>query len=366
MNKLELKARLLCEGANAMDDETKESLSTQNPQKVLRGGWSTGLKVKLDNEGGKNINVNFPLYSKVNSPIKIKSCGEKLIFIEGDEEIGSAEIIKPPKWYDQEVQGYPITSILTQHGDQLVGSFYEWCSLFNTGEQCKFCVINKSQKYTDLQKVTQKSRLILEALSNIPKDAYRGIGLNGGMTFGEGRGIELAIPLVRDIRSKVGDKTPIAVEITPPKDLDEIQRYADAGGTSLMMNLETWDDTIRERLIPGKTKYCQKEDYFKAFEKALKVLGEGKVSTCFVVGTEPKESLRAGIEKVIDYSVVPSPLAGRYFEQFMDYDFDPRADWKEFLEIFMFTRRKMLEKGLISRDKAGCVACGMCDIIGDT
>ena len=47
MKSLELKARLLCEGANPDSKATIQALDQQNPQKVLRGGLSSGLKAKL-------------------------------------------------------------------------------------------------------------------------------------------------------------------------------------------------------------------------------------------------------------------------------------------------------------------------------
>ena len=118
-----------------------------------------------------------------------------------------------------------------------------------------------------------------------------------------------------------------------------------------MMNLEIWDDETRRNIIPGKTKYCQKEDYLKAFEKAVAILGKGKVSTCFVVGTEPKESLKDGIKTVVSYDVIPSPVAGRYFEQFSDYPFNPSVDWRQLLEIFQFAREQMYKKAYCRKTK---------------
>lgn len=367
MKSLELKARLLCEGANPEDEETIKFLESQNPQKVLRGGLSSGLKVRIKPQpaDSREFKVNFPLYVKRSTSLKICAAESGLVILENGEEVGRAEFLQPPEWYNQKVDGYPITSILTQHGDQLAGAVYEWCCLFNTGEQCKFCVMDRSQSNADLKNVQRKAGLLMEALKKIPREAYRGIILNGGMTFAEGRGLEVIIPVVRQIREQMGG-IPIAVEITPPKDLTVIEEFAEAGGESLMMNLEVWDDEVRRKIIPGKTKYCPKEDYLRAFEKAVAILGKGKVSTCFVVGTEAKESLKDGITTAVSYDVIPSPVAGRYFEQFIDYPFNPNADWRELLEIFQFVREQMAKKGLLSRDKAGCVACGMCDIIGDS
>lgn len=246
----------------------------------------------------------------------------------------------------------------------MASSIYEGCALFSTGEQCRFCVIDRSQKRPDLKKIQRKAELILKALEVIPKESYQGITLNGGMTFKEGRGLEILIPVVQEMRDRLG-KVSIGVEMTPPQDLDWIDRFADSGGESLMMNLETWDENLRQALIPGKNKYCPRDSYFKAFERALKVLGKGKVSTCFIIGTEPIESAKKGIAEVIKYGVIPSPLAGRYFEQFGDYPFTGQANWREFLNVFEFTRAAMTRQKLLSTDKAGCVACGMCDIIKD-
>jgi len=47
MKPLELKARLLCEGANPENDETVVALQQQNPSNILRGGLSSGLKVGI-------------------------------------------------------------------------------------------------------------------------------------------------------------------------------------------------------------------------------------------------------------------------------------------------------------------------------
>jgi len=68
---------------------------------------------------------------------------------------------------------------------------------------------------------------------------------------------------------------------------------------------------------------------------------------------------------VIKRGIIPSPLAGRYFEDVPNYSFAPNVNWKEFLEILYYSKRLMKQGGIISTDKAGCVACGMCDLIKD-
>ena len=69
---------------------------------------------------------------------------------------------------------------------------------------------------------------------------------------------------------------------------------------------------------------------------------------------------------MVSCGVIPSPLAGRYLEDIPDYPFVPDVDWRDFLEVLGFAARQLRLQGLASTDKAGCVACGMCDLIKDS
>lgn len=357
----ELKAKLLCEGLRP-DKECAIIFESQNPSKVKRGGLSSGAKFLLDDR----LPVNAPFYKQRTTDLCAKAISENEISIiyKGEIPLCNATVLKPPNWYDQSIDDLKITTIFTAHNRQLAASVYEDCALFTKKEQCQFCVINNSLKDKDSRLLKKSAALFLEALSLIPKDSYDGITLNGGMTFSDGRGMELMLPIVKAIRDNYPD-VQIAVEMTPPKDPVWIKKIVDAGVSSLMMNLEIWDDSLREQKIPGKNKYCSKQDYLKAFKKAVSLLGPGKVSTCFVVGTESLTSLKDGISQVINLGVIPSPLAGRYFEDIEDYPFTPDVDYLDFLDVLKHTKDNLYKKGLKTLDRAGCVACGMCDMIKD-
>ncbi|RLG19768.1 hypothetical protein DRN67_01855 [Candidatus Micrarchaeota archaeon] len=359
---LETKAKLLCRGAR-VDAEARELFERQNPSKVKRGGLSSGGKVLL----AETLFVNFPFYEKRDTPLEVVRDGERefgVLIREAGEAVCSAEVLQAPDWYDQTVNGFPITAIFTAHNRQLATAVFEDCALFATQEQCRFCVINRSLAKRNPNLRLKSGELLVAALDNIPTDAYAGITLNGGMTTASGRGIEVMVPVVEAIRKNY-PTTPIAVEMTPPAELSWIDALADAGVSSLMMNLEIWNEKIREKLIPGKDRYCPKNQYLAAFERALEHLGVGKVSTCFVVGTEPIESLKQGIAEVVSRGVIPSPLAGRYFEDIPDYPFVPDVDWREFLDVVRFAAQELKKAGVRTTDRAGCVACGMCDLIKD-
>lgn len=90
---IELKARLLCEGARA-DRTAKELFRLQNPSNVKRGGLSSGGKVRL--EGGPF--VNFPFYEKRETRLTVvKDPGSdfRILVQECGETLAGAEILLP-------------------------------------------------------------------------------------------------------------------------------------------------------------------------------------------------------------------------------------------------------------------------------
>jgi hypothetical protein len=313
------------------------------------------------------LSVNFPVYEKKETQLAVVSdpARERGVLVREDgKNVCTAEVLKAPAWYGKRPGSLNLPRIFTAHNRQLAAAVFEDCSLFATGEQCQFCVMNRSLSDSDSALRLKSGRLLLDALAMIPADAYDALSLNCGMTLTPGRGAELMVPAVEPIR-RAYPSLPIAVEVAPPSDLAWIDKLAETGVSSIMMNLEAWDLKTRAKLLPGKDRYCPRKQYLAAFGRALKAFGPGKVSTCFVVGTEPSESLKRGITRVVSLGVVPSPLAGRYFEDVPDYPFVPNADWRQFLEILKFAASEMRRFGLRTADRAGCVACGMCDLIRD-
>lgn len=361
-NLTEIKAKMLCEGVN-LTPEIDQLFLKQNPSSIKRGGLSSGGKMEL----AGTIQVNAPFYKNRVVDLKLVSnlLNEKEFIVDyKGEPLCTGKVLEAPSWYKETINEFSITEILTAHGKQLGGSVYEDCALFGIKEECKFCVINFSLKNKSKSLIKKNSKLFLEALSKIPLNYYEGLCLNGGTTLHPGRGMEIIEPVVREINFDYPNLN-IAVEITPPQDLTWIDKLKNAGVSSLMMNLECWDDEIRKKVIPGKNRLCTKEMYLKAFESSVKVFGKGKVTSCFLIGTEDKKSLKEGIEIITNIGVIPSLLAGRYFEDVPDYPFAPKANFHELIEVMTYTKKLMREKGLISSDKSGCVACGMCDLIKD-
>jgi len=369
------KARLLCKGVKTDKATWEKIVQKQNPFGVKRGGLSSGCKMEFLAEGkSTGIYVNFPIYTRRNPGYELKITDEdsgiiSIADVKSQKALWEGRLLEKPEWYDESIvfkgEKILLPLIFTQHNRQLAASVYEWCD-FPKEIQCKFCVIKYSLKNKNPLLINKPPELFSKALERIPEDCYDGITLNGGLTWNDSNGMDRIVPVVEAIRD-IFPSVPIAVEMTPPKNMIWIENLwkAAEGDVSLMMNLEIWDEKIRARIIPGKNQRCPKDLYFKAFKAALKLLGEGRVSTCFVVGPESETSLKEGIEKVIECGVIPSPLAGRYFEDIPNYPFNPEINVEMFFRVIQFTAQKLKYYGIKSTDKAGCVACGMCDLIKD-
>jgi biotin synthase-related radical SAM superfamily protein len=89
---------------------------------------------------------------------------------------------------------------------------------------------------------------------------------------------------VRAVRAAVPG-LPIQVQIEPPVlDLSVIAELHDAGATAIGIHVESMDDAIRARWMPGKSTVPMAE-YERAWDAAVAVFGWNRVSTYLLIGT---------------------------------------------------------------------------------
>jgi radical SAM superfamily enzyme YgiQ (UPF0313 family) len=73
----------------------------------------------------------------------------------------------------------------------------------------------------------------------------------------------------------------------------------------IAMNTEVFDPVLFEKYCPGKTDTLGQANLFKALQKAVDILGEGKVYSILVGGLEPYESLKNGLDFLSSKGVTP-------------------------------------------------------------
>jgi len=117
--------------------------------------------------------------------------------------------------------------------------------------------------------------------------------------------------------------------IGAPLDLRVIEKYKEAGFSTISFNTEVWGKEWFNVINPVKVTACGGFDnWIKAIEYAVKVFGPGKVRSNFVVGLQPKELTFQGIDYLASIGVVTvassfipmiaSPLEGHR---------SPTVDW---------------------------------------
>jgi radical SAM protein (TIGR04043 family) len=182
------------------------------------------------------------------------------------------------------------------------------------------------------------------------------------LTTGSSRGVDRGARYVGRCGQAVKEASglPVEVQFEPPLDLDVINEVGDMGIDSVGIHVETFDPQVLARVAPAKAA-SGIESYFAAWERAVKVFGEGQVSTYVILGMgEDPEITIQGARRAIDIGVYPfvvplKPVAGSLM-----------ADWpspsREYVEpIYRRIQAYMTLRGMNSGTaKAGCARCQAC------
>ncbi len=122
---------------------------------------------------------------------------------------------------------------------------------------------------------------------------------------------------------------------------------------------------MRKTVCPGKSEITINE-YGKVIEYAVKVFGEGNVSSWLIAGLEPVESTIQGIDFIIEHGGIPflavfRPLVGSAFEKLPPPEPQTILPAFEYLQEALSPRSKLLRSS-----SAGCVNCGCCSALPET
>ncbi|MGI3781134.1 MAG: MSMEG_0568 family radical SAM protein, partial [Janthinobacterium lividum] len=169
---------------------------------------------------------------------------------------------------------------------------------------------------------------------------------------------------VRAVKARVPD-LPIQVQCEPPGDLATITELRQAGADAIGIHVESLDEGVRRRWMPGKSRVPMAE-YRAAWAEAVRVFGRNQVSTYLLVGLgEDPDELVAGARELIEMGVYPfvvpfRPLAGTLASADGATAPDPAL-------LDDVTRRvagDLVAAGMTSDGQsAGCAACGACSAL---
>lgn len=346
MDLLKLKLQILCRGIKA------------TPPKFLRRGGagpSGGIYIKLTDKSC----VNAPITGKFvkNTSISLDSAG--ILRINGERL--KFEIIKPPKFYELKTSdGIPMWMIARLHGLNCIAStVIQICTYWRRGLQCHFCGIELSYRrgITTAVKKGCQLREVIEASKNVGEH----VTLTIGSLSTPDRGAKYLAKVVKCIRKT--SNVPIHVQVEPPKRREYLDQLHKAEADTVGIHIETFDESVRRRICPGKIKLNLK-DYIECWKHSVNLFGENQVSSFIIVGLgeDFKFNLK-GCEILSRIGVIPyllplRPIPGTKLED----ETPPKPSHME--RTLLKACEIMREYGVNPFDnKAGCVRCDACSAL---
>lgn len=214
----------------------------------------------------------------------------------------------------------------------LITAYSEECSAKANGETCLFCSYNskvRREGEEQWQKRWKNPGQIATVVKEAYDQGYTHFTLTGGFVP-ERRELEYYIDVAEAIKERLGrNEFNGTACIGAPLDHQIIEKYKEAGFSTISFNTEVWGKEWFNVINPVKVTACGGFDnWVKAIEYAIKVFGRGKVRSNFVIGLQPKNVTFEGIDYLASIGVVTVassfvPLIGSPLEGHRS----PTVDW---------------------------------------
>jgi radical SAM protein (TIGR04043 family) len=246
----------------------------------------------------------------------------------------------------------------------LATTVVQTCVRYAEDQRCRFCSIEESLNQGTTIAAKTPAQLAEVAEAAVRLDGVRQMVMTTGTTAGPDRGARHLARCAQAVHAAVPG-LPIQVQIEPPQDLTVITTLKDAGTTAIGIHVESMDDDVRRRWLPGKGT-VPLEEYEKAWDEAVRVFGRNKVSTYLLAGLgEDPDDLVAGAKSLIDRGVYPfvvpmRPMAGTLARR--DGARSPSPEYVRY--VTERVAALLAGAGMRGADQeAGCAACGGCSAL---
>ncbi|MFF0499969.1 MSMEG_0568 family radical SAM protein [Nocardia aobensis] len=292
--------------------------------------------------------------------------GDRLLLDGADLGI-PVEPVRRPRFYDlRTADGIGYEQIAKLHGaDVLATTVVQTCIRYAEDQRCRFCAIEASLQAGQTIAVKRPEQLAEVAAAAVRLDGVRQMVMTTGTSAGKDRGARHLARCVRAVKAAVPD-LPIQVQCEPPADLSVLTELREAGAESIGIHVESLDDRVRARWMPGKSTVPLAE-YRAAWAEAVRVFGRNQVSTYLLVGLgEDPDELVSGATELIAMGVYPfvvpfRPLAGTLAVD-VDHVLAPTPELLE--DVTRRVAAALRRAGMSGSDqKAGCAACGACSAL---
>lgn len=279
------------------------------------------------------------------------------------QRLAAATVPPRPKCYELTTSdGIPYWKIALLHLDSLASTVIQTCVYWGNEDQCHFCGIELSLEAGRTIPVKRPWQLAEVSKAAKELDGAVDVTLTTGTNNAPDKGALYLAKCAAAIKESSG--LPVQGQFEPPDDLSVLEQVKEMGVDSVGMHVESFDPEVFARVAPGKAKRGI-EAYFKAWERAVEVFGEGQVSTYVILGMgEDPELTAEGCRRAIDMGVYPfvvpiRPIPGSILQDLLP----PPPDYVE--SMYRQVVPHLVESGLTSNKvKAGCARCNACSGMG--
>ena len=244
--------------------------------------------------------VNAPINCKLStfSPFTITVQNQRAVLLFNGQFISHIEIsFLPEELVNRKTSsGVPYESIINLANDRIRINPAPVCIYKQLNIACQFCNLPfKNTTYT----IDDIKEIIDYCLNNV---AFRHFLIGGG-TYSIQDKWEIIIEIAKYIRSK--SEKPIYLMSIPPQNLEILSELYKAGITEVAFNLEIFDRSYAQDIMPGKGK-IPKEHYFSVFNKSIEIWGDtGNVRSLLIYGFDLFDSFLNGVETLCQNGVEP-------------------------------------------------------------
>ncbi|QJY46133.1 MSMEG_0568 family radical SAM protein [Pseudonocardia broussonetiae] len=293
------------------------------------------------------------------SPYRLLADDEGQSIYRDGRKVASVSGTDRPRFYDlQTADGVPYHQIALLHLDSLASTVVQACNYWGNADQCGFCGIGLSLAAG--RTVAKKTPEMLAEVAVAAKELDGAVDatLTTGSSVAPDRGALYVARCGQAVKEASG--LPVEVQFEPPRDLSVLDRVHDMGIDSVGVHVESFDPAVLARVAPGKFR-TGIDSYFRTWERAVALFGEGRVSTYVILGMGEDPDLTVAMcKRAVDIGVYPfvvpfRPVAGSLMQ-------DVPAPSREYTEpIYRKVAAFLAERGLgADTAVAGCARCQAC------
>ncbi len=342
-----LRAELATEGIRVAAPVSREGgAGPTGDAHVVIDGWTAALPVSME------------------SRFSLK---DGKLWLENEDLGVNATPIARPRFYDElSSDGIPMHKLARLHGaGVLATTVVQSCVRYSPDQRCRYCSIEESLATSGTTRVKTPAQLAEVARAAVELDGVRQMVMTTGTAASSDRGARYLARCAAAV-STAQPGLPIQLQCEPPSDLAVLSTLRRAGAASIGIHVESFDDAVRSRWLPGKAQ-VPIEEYWRAWEKAVEVFGWNRVSTYLLVGLgEDPEALVQGAARLIEMGVYPFVVPVRPGKNTLAAKDGLRPPSSQYLASVSLRVQHLLEAAGMDAagQSAGCAACGACSTLG--